>query len=467
MVTTAENENRAEHLSRWTKLVYGLGEFGPSVAGGTIIPFYFLFFLTDVAGVRPGIAGSLLLVARIWDAVNDPLVGVLSDRTRTRLGRRRPFILLGALPLAATYTLLWIVPRGLSGNTLALYYLGAYFLYDLFMTITSGPFYALMPELSLDSDERTSIVTYRMATSIITGLLAAVALPLVFNVTPSMRVGFAWMAIGVGVFSALPYLLIGFRIRERPDFQVPPRISITESIRSVLRSRPFWLAMLVNWLAWLAIAVVEAVFAYYVVYWAGIPQEDSAIILAVILASAVLFLPAVNWLSARLEKKWAFVAATGTWAVTHILLWFVPQATLVPVYIIGVLAGFGVASAHILPTSMAADVMEALEVENGERQEGVFGGISAFLQKLGNSVALLAIGWVLELTGYQAGAAVQTPATLTGLRVLVSWVPVILLGFAILCAAAFPITRRVHRDLVAQAEQARARRAPAKQPAAQ
>jgi len=103
-------------LSRWTKLLYGLGEFGPSVAGGTIIPFYFLFFLTDVAGVRPGVAGTLLLVARIWDAVNDPLVGAISDRTRMRLGRRRPYILAGAVPLAITYSLLWIVPTGSRGR---------------------------------------------------------------------------------------------------------------------------------------------------------------------------------------------------------------------------------------------------------------------------------------------------------------------------------------------------------------
>ncbi len=446
-------------LSRWTKLIYGLGEFGPSVAGGTIIPFYYLFFLTDVAGLRPAVAGSLLLVARLWDAINDPLVGAISDRTRTRLGRRRPYILAGALPMAATYILLWLVPNGLSGTSLALYYLGAYFLFDLFITIVTGPFYALMPELSLDSDERTSIVTYRMATSILAGLGAAAALPLVFNAAPSLRQGFLWAAVGVGILSALPFLLIGARLRERADFQAPPVLSIRQSIRIVLRSRPFWLAMLVGWLAWLAIAIVEAVFAYYVVYWSGIPEEDSAIVLAVILGSAALFLPVVNALAARLEKKWAFVVATSTWAATHVLLWFVPQATVFPVYIVGVLAGLGISSAHILPTSMAADVMEALEIDSGERQEGVFGGVMAFIQKLGTSVALLAIGWVLELTGYQPGVAVQNSATLTGLRVLVSWVPVVLLIGASIFAAAFPITRRVHQALVAQADRARAARA--------
>lgn len=459
MTTTATRPR----LSRWTKLLYGLGEFGPSVAGGTIIPFYFLFFLTDVAGVRPGVAGTLLLVARIWDAVNDPLVGALSDRTRTHLGRRRPYILAGAVPLAITYSLLWIVPHGLTGTSLALYYLGAYFLYDLFMTIVTGPFYALMPELSLDSDERTSIVTYRMATSIITGLGAAVALPLVFNAFPDLKQGFLWAGAAVGILTGVPFLLIGALLRERPDFQATPRLTIRDSIRIVLRSRPFWLAMLIGWLAWLAIAIVQAVFAYYVVYWSGIPEEDSAIVLAIILGSATLFLPLVNAMAGRLEKKWAFVVATATWAGTHALLWFVPPASAVPVYLVGALAGLGVAAAHILPTSMAADVMEALEIDSGERQEGVFGGVMNLMQKLGNSVALLAIGWVLELTGYRPGAAIQAAATLTGLRVMVSWVPVMLLIAACLAAAAFPITRQIHRSLVIRADEMRAARAAAEQ----
>jgi Na+/melibiose symporter-like transporter len=113
---------------------------------------------------------------------------------------------------------------------------------------------------------------------------------------------------------------------------------------------------------------------------------------------------------------------------------------------------------------MAADVMEALEIDSGERQEGVFGGMMGFIQKLGTSVALLAIGWVLELTGYQPGVAVQNSATLTGLRVLVSWVPVALLIGASIVAAAFPITRRVHHTMVAQADRARAARAAAQRP---
>jgi GPH family glycoside/pentoside/hexuronide:cation symporter len=438
-------------LKGWVKLLYGLGEWMPSIGVGTVIPFYFLFFLTDVAGIRPGIAGTLLLVVRIWDGLNDPLVGAISDRTRGRFGRRRPFILGGLLPMAFFYALLWWVPPIASTGGRVLYYLVIYFFFDLFYTFVIGPYTALTPELSLDTDERTSIVAYRMAVSIVVGLAAAIALPFVFDAAPSMRTGFVWAGAGLAVLSLPPYLAIAAVIRERPEFQARRTRGVRASILSVLRNRPFWIALAVGWISWLAIGIVEAVFAYYVIYWAGIAEEDSAILLATILASATLFLPVVNWLAGRLEKKWAFVACTLTWVVVHVALWWIPARAPVPVFVIAFLAGLGVASAHVLPTAMGADVLESVEVESGERQEGVYGGISGFIQKLGTSVALLSIGWILELTGYVPGAAVQSASALTGIRVMVSWIPAVLLVASIAAAAAFPITRAVHRQLSLEA----------------
>jgi GPH family glycoside/pentoside/hexuronide:cation symporter len=455
-MNTTPTERR---LPRPLKLIYALGEFAPSVGVGTVIPFYFLYFLTDIAHVRPGIAGTLLLGVRIWDGINDPLVGAVSDRTRSRWGRRRPFMVAGVLPMAIFYALLWAVPPIASEGWRAFYYFGIYFLFDLAYTFVSGPYFALTPELSLDTDERTSIVAWRMGVSIIVGLLAAVALPFVFDAAPSMQTGFWWVGMAVGALSIIPYLLIVAVVRERPDFQAKEPLSLKKSIAVVLRNRPFWLSLVMYWTAWTAIGIVEAVFAYYVIYWAHIPEEDSAYILAVILASATLFLPVVNWLSNRFEKKWAYVICTATWIAIHIALWFIPQATPVPVYVIGFLAGLGVAAAHVLPNAMSADVLESVEVESGERQEGVFGGVSGFIQKLGTSVALMSIGWVLDLTGYVPGAAQQSAHTLTGIRSLVSWVPVVLLLASIWAAAVFPITREVHRRLSEEAARKRAAKA--------
>jgi glycoside/pentoside/hexuronide:cation symporter, GPH family len=437
-------------LPRWRKLVLGLGEFGPSVAGGTIIPFYFLFFLTDVAGLRPGLAGTLLLACRVWDAVNDPLVGRWSDGTRSRWGRRRPFLLAGAVPMAVFYALLWWVPPLSGAGERAAYYFAVYFLYDLAFTLVSGPYYALTPELALDTDERTSLIAYRMVISIMAGLVAAVALPFVFDAAPTTEAGFLWAGIGIGTLSAVPFLLIVAIFRERRDFQLRLPDGRRGSVRTVLRNRPFWLALTVMASAWMAIAVVEAVFAYYLIYWTGMSEGDTPLVLATILGSAALFLPVVNALARRFEKKHAFIVCALTWAAVHAALWWVPSHSVAPIYAIAFLAGLGVAAAHVLPTALAVDVLESIELEGGGRQEGVFGGMSSLIQKLATSLALLAIGWGLDLAGYQAGATTQSPATLQVVRSLTSWLPLTLLVVAMLAARAFPITRAIHRQMTAE-----------------
>ena len=160
----------SDRLSRRTKIIFGSGDFGFSLTT-TLVGAYFAIFLTDVAGLAPAVAAAAIFIGRTWDYVNDPLVGYLSDRTRSRWGRRRPWLLFGALPFAAVFTLMWWKPP-LSGFALAAYYGAAYLIYDAGSTAVMMPYFALTPEITSDYDERTSLTSYRMFFSIAASLVA-------------------------------------------------------------------------------------------------------------------------------------------------------------------------------------------------------------------------------------------------------------------------------------------------------
>jgi len=199
-----------DRLTRRTKLIYGCGDTGFSLTG-TIIAAYFAIFLTDVAGISPGIAAIAIFVGRSWDYINDPLIGYLSDRTRTRWGRRRPFLLFGALPFALAFILMWYRPPIQNLVFLAIYYAFAYVLFDSAATFVYMPYFALTPELTSNYDERTSLTTIRMFFSIL-GSLIAFTIPLL--IIGSFRPENAGQVLLMGVIfaaaSAAPLWIVFF-----------------------------------------------------------------------------------------------------------------------------------------------------------------------------------------------------------------------------------------------------------------
>ncbi|MFN2155135.1 MAG: MFS transporter, partial [Anaerolineae bacterium] len=167
MTTTAAH---SEKLSPLIKLAFGVGDLGPAIVSG-INGFFLNAFLLDVAGLRPAMAGTIFLIVKVWDAVNDPLLGSLSDRTRTRWGRRRPWLLFGAVPFGLFFFLQWLVPP-LGDVAKFWYYLIIAVLLDAAFTAVNVPYTSLTPELSHDYDERTSLSSYRMSFSILGSVIA-------------------------------------------------------------------------------------------------------------------------------------------------------------------------------------------------------------------------------------------------------------------------------------------------------
>jgi GPH family glycoside/pentoside/hexuronide:cation symporter len=183
-------------------------------------------------------------------------------------------------------------------------------------------------------------------------------------------------------------------------------------------------------------------------------------VLGVILASATLFLPLVLWLSRRMEKKTAFIIATASWAVIMLGILLVPQGAVTWAYILAALTGFGVSSAHLLPTAMGSDVLEVDELMSGKRQEGIYSGFSVFARKLSTALVLALVGPVLSWSGYAEGATTQSATALTSIRVLIAVVPALLLVAACIIAWYYPLTRQRHLEISRELEK---RRSAAKQ----
>jgi len=182
-------------LSRAAKIIYGAGDLGFSLTS-TIVGAYFLFFLTDVVQIKPAVAGIAILIGKTRDYINDPLIGHLSDCTRSRWGHRRPFLLFGAIPFALAFIMMWYTPPFTSTTALTVYYAVAYDVFDAAATFVYMPYFALTPELTEDYDERTSLTSYRMFFSIFGSLLAfTVPLMIVGTFTPENAARVLTMAI--------------------------------------------------------------------------------------------------------------------------------------------------------------------------------------------------------------------------------------------------------------------------------
>ena len=221
----------AATLTRGKKLMYGVGDIGFSLTS-TILAAFFAIFLVDVVGLRPGIAAIAVFVGKSWDYINDPIFGHLSDRTRTRWGRRRPYLLFGALPLAVTFTMLWYRPEFDNTLALAVYYSVAYIIFEASATLLYMPYFALTPELTSDYDERTSLTSYRMFFSIFGSLLAfTIPWMIVGSFSPENAPKVLLMGAIFGLISALPMFITFFGTEEREDYIELEKPTFKESIK--------------------------------------------------------------------------------------------------------------------------------------------------------------------------------------------------------------------------------------------
>jgi GPH family glycoside/pentoside/hexuronide:cation symporter len=409
-----------------------------------------------------------VLINRAWDAVNDPVIGWLSDRTVTRWGRRRPWILLGAIPFGLTFFLIWIVPPfGTTG--LFIYYVVISLLLDSFYTVVNVPYTALTPELTHDYDERTSLNSFRFAFSVGGALVSAVLHPLIVNSFADIRTGYLVSGLVWAVVSTLPCFIVFWFIHERPEAmaQRPDKaIPFWQQVRIVFSNRPYLFVIGLYLSSWLALQMVQTVLVYYLTYYMRVPEMLPVTLLAV-QATSFVFLFVWSALSRRLEKRLVYMIGALLWLVVLLALSAVRPEQTYLVVPLSILAGAGVAVAYLVPWAMMPDVIELDELKTGQRREGIFYGYMVLLQKASIAFGIFAVGRALNAAGYiNPTAAVPAPlqpeSALNAIRWFIGPVPAAILAGSLIIAYFYPITRARHRQVL---DALAARRAPASLPA--
>ncbi|HAX75515.1 MAG TPA: MFS transporter, partial [Cyanobacteria bacterium UBA11372] len=443
-----------------TKLAYGAGDLGPAITANIGV-FFALFFFTNVAGLSAGLAGSILMIGKIWDAVNDPMVGVLSDRTSSPWGRRLPWMLYGAVPFGIFFFLQWIVPPFTQWGLFWYYVIIAIF-FNSFYTAVNLPYTALTPELTQDYDERTSLNSFRFTFSIGGSILSLFLALGVFSLLKIEQQQQYLVLAGIcTVLSVLPLFWCVWGVRDRVlatearrmETETEEQIPILQQLRIAFSNRPFLFVAGIYLCSWLGVQVTASILPYFVVNWMGLTEAEFNLVAIAVQGTALLMLYVWSAVSERVGKKAVYYMGMILWIIAQGGLFFLEKGQIGWMYFLAVLAGFGVSVAYLIPWSMMPDVIELDELQTGKRREGIFYAFMVFLQKMGLALGLFLVGVALQSAGFKERIAgqpipVQPDSALFAIRIAIGPLPMVGLILGLLLAYFYPITREVHAEIL-------------------
>ena len=439
------NEKSDGSLSISRKLLFSTGDLSTSLTLA-VQTFFQLYFLTDVARLPPATAAWVLGITRLWDAINDPFIGLISDRIKSRFGRRRVLLLFGGTPLGIAFALCWVVPS-MGEYALAVYYTIIIIVFDTTFTVLHVGYNSLTPNMTRDYDERSSLNGYRMLYSLGGTLLAIIFATILAEFLDETR-RFLVLGIVLGGLAMIPPWIVFFISRDADVTQPTGQMSFWEALRTTSRNKAFVVLAAMFLLSWTATSVLAAMLIYYVNYCLQAPEQSSYFLL-VAQGSAVLNLPLIVTLAKRYEKPRAYMIGISTWCLVLIAFFVLPNAAVGLAYVTAFLCGPGIATAAVIPWSMLPDVIEHEEQTSGQRREGNYYAFVSFFQKLGTGFALWSIGLLLSLSGYvtpeNASQLADQPTSATQMiRLIIGPGTIVLLLASIPFAWHYPISRNSH-----------------------
>jgi len=430
------------------KLGYGVCDLGGNLFF-TVIAFLLLNYMTDTVGISAGLAGAIIMIGKIWDAVTDPVTGYVSDRTKSRWGRRRSFMLYGSFPLFVTMILMFTNP-GLSSQTmLFIWGVVVYCLLCTAYTLVNIPYNALTPELTQDFHERTSLNGYRFGFAVIGTLLGAgAALPMI-SAFPDKNVGFTAMGVIFGFLMMVTALITVFSVKEPETPRAEPTTSFFQTYLKVFKNKPYVLILLVYTFHITALTVASGITIYYFKYIHS-AEAQTTIAMVILLVTAMAFIPISVVLSKKIGKKLAYGLGMFVFSVALLFLYFFGHA--MPVnfsFLMMFFAGIGMGFTYAMPWAMVPDAVEYDYLLSGERAEGAFYGIWTFGIKIGQAVALGITGAVLSLTGYIPDVA-QTDTAMLGIRLLLGPISAAIFFLSIITLYFYPINEKRYNEILVE-----------------
>jgi len=428
------------------KISFTLGVLSQNIVFA-FISGYIMIFYTDMVGIGAAAVGTLLFIARMWDAINDPLMGVVADKTRTRWGKFRPYMLYVSLPMILIMYLLFT--PGLIGSALAWAYI-SYFLFDIVFTVSDIPMWSLTSVMSKDPDERTAIISYGKIIAPVSFILVSVITVPLLNLFGYDAGAYRNVAVIYGIVMAAGMLLIFFNVRERVEHS-PEKLPAKEILFSLWENRPLWHILATQ----LFVTTVDNIIVSMTVYYATYNLMDAnltPVLSLIMIIPMMIGIAIASRLSVKSDKKKLLIIALIFRVCGYITLFFIGYKNLILLLVGLAIVSVGFGGPEILLPAMMTETIDYVRWKTGKKVEGIMWSTQTFIVKLGASLAGIILGHLLDYAGYVPNIA-QSSETLSGMHGIFTLAPAALLFAGILPMLFYPLNKKRYEEILRELEQ--------------
>ena len=448
-------EEIIQKLTLKTRLGYGIGDIAICLYWSGV-GLYLLYFYTDVVGISPSLAGLIYGIGMLWDAVTDPFMGYVAERTRTKWGVYRPYLLFGNVPLALSFVLLFWVPP-FEGAMLFSFLLLTNLLHRTCFTIVSVPFSSLTPRITSDSQERTNLTGFRMlGAQTGTNLMALLAFPIIFWVGgDDESSGFLVLGAIAGLTALAIHAVTFMTVKEPENDLGIERVggSLAEAAQAVAKNGPFWLVFSATLIVGITTIFFGNNLIYYTKYALNLHEYQGTILFT---SGIIAFLSIPIWwaISNRIGKKLTWLISSSITLIALVSFYLYPISQLNELLVLVGFIGFGSGAGGILFWSMLPDTIEYGEVHTGVRSESSLYGFMTFAQKGSIAFAIIILGLVLDAIGFQANE-IQTESTIADMKAIMTLIPIVGIASSLVIIYFYPIDAKMHKELLRQLKEER------------